>query len=290
MSNKHLMFLHLFGFWGSWRLTVCRDTMQSVFWMHATREIHTYSKMKVLELCGGGYGGWKAGLQCLGHANEPATSTIAAVFYAISHKSTFFVDDGLSVLLSDEQMSKLDVHFPYYMASRWVTRWGLSTDQVFLETRLREQKHSQKRTSIQTQFICFDGFFSWWQWIDVFFLSQIWEFSLATNFAGGNLARRMNSSKRESPGFLVTFRVNYVVWMMFWQCVLRSFVYGCMTFVGSVSVFVPPPFLSKSFFFVALDFGFSPWKKHFETHDICFAKWTSSGHPQHVIWGKLEVH
>lgn len=92
----------------------------------------------------------------------------------------------------------------------------------------------------------------------MFFLSQIWEFSLATNFAGGNLARRMNSSKRESPGFLVTFRVNYVVWMMFWQCVLRSFVYGCMTFVGSVSVFVPPPFLSKSFFFVALDFGFSP--------------------------------
>jgi len=33
------------------------QTTQNVFWMHATGEIHTYSKMKVLELCGGGYGG-----------------------------------------------------------------------------------------------------------------------------------------------------------------------------------------------------------------------------------------
>ena len=46
------------------------------------------------------------GVGSLGHASEATTSTIAAVFFAINHRSTLFIDGGLSGLLSD-------VHSPY---------------------------------------------------------------------------------------------------------------------------------------------------------------------------------
>ena len=46
------------------------------------------------------------GVGNLGNASEATTSTIAAVFYAISHRSTFFIHGGLFGLLTDGQMSK----------------------------------------------------------------------------------------------------------------------------------------------------------------------------------------
>ena len=69
-------------------------TTSSTIWLHATGARHTYGTLRILELCSGGFGGWRAGIQFLGEASERVTSTIAvdndlqaSTAYALSHKA-----------------------------------------------------------------------------------------------------------------------------------------------------------------------------------------------------------
>ena len=63
-------------------------------WLHATGARHTYGTLRILELCSGGFGGWKTATRFLGEASERVTSTVAvdhdlnaATAYAISHRA-----------------------------------------------------------------------------------------------------------------------------------------------------------------------------------------------------------
>lgn len=70
-------------------------TTNGTFWIHATGAGHSNSTLKFLELCGGGFGGWKSAISFLGQETGRTTNTIAveqdlqaAAAYAISHRAT----------------------------------------------------------------------------------------------------------------------------------------------------------------------------------------------------------
>ncbi len=72
------------------------------------------------------------------------------------------------------------------------------------------------------------------------------------------MAYEQFKQKNESSGFFLKFRLHYDVWMMCLQFVLKSLVYDCMMFIGSVRVSFYAMFPVRILPLCCPDFAYTP--------------------------------